>query len=353
MSNLVSYCLKYGSISFKDEPLNEIDALIFSRLSYIEFSSFVTNTKFKKISLIKLLNKLLSFKDKSKYFHLKEDIELFSLISKQTRYKYIYLYRNITKFEKDTLTQFGAITLINKQFKAKFIVCSFKGTDGTLIGWKEDFKLALSNINAQNEALIYLKKSLPLLKRTKCYVIGHSKGGNLAIYSASNLTIKEQKKIFKVYAFDSPGFKDAFYETSNFKNIKDLICFFAPNESIIGRLLIQNYKINIIKSNASLLSQHNLYTWEVNEKTIVNVNSFSKISDKITSFINDRIKCSSSKDLDLFIEKIFTILEKQGDGIHLKSENETLTNLFLTLLKELVFDKESRVLLIKFLKKKL
>ena len=157
MSNLVSYCLNYGSISFKDEPLNEIDALIFSRLSYIEFSSFVTNTKFKKISLIKLLNKLLSFKDKSKYFHLKEDIELFNLISKQTRYKYIYLYRNITKFEKDTLTQFGAITLINKQFKAKFIVCSFKGTDGTLIGWKEDFKLALSNINAQNEALIYLK----------------------------------------------------------------------------------------------------------------------------------------------------------------------------------------------------
>ena len=114
-------------------------------------------------------------------------------------------------------------------------------------------------------------------------------------------------------------------------------------------MLIQNYKINIIKSNASLLSQHNLYTWEVNEKTIVNVHSFSKISDKITSFINDRIKCSSSKDLDLFIEKIFTILEKQGDGIHLKSENETLTNLFLTLLKELVFDKESRGLLIKFL----
>ena len=68
------------------------------------------------------------------------------------------------------------------------------------------------------------------------------------------------------------------------------------------------YKINIIKSNASLLSQHNLYTWEVNEKTIVNVNSFSKISDKITSFINDRIKCSSSKDLDLFIECNFHFL---------------------------------------------
>lgn len=351
MFNLVSYCLNYGSISFKDEPLNEVDALIFSRLSYVEFSSFVTNTKFKKISLIKLLNKLLSFKDKSKYFHLKEDMELFTLISKQERYKHLYLYRNITKFDKESLTQFGAITLINKQYKAKFIVCSFKGTDGTIVGWKEDFKLALSNINAQNEAYNYLKKSLPLLKRTNCFIVGHSKGGNLAIYSSSLLSKKEQNKINKIYAFDSPGFKKDFYEQSNFKNIEDKIGFFAPTDSIIGRLLIQNYNINIVKSLSSLLNQHNLYNWEINEKSIVKAPSFSKLSDKITLFINSRIETTSSEDLDQFIEKIFSILERQGDGIHLKKEDDTLSTLFLNLLKELVFDKESRKLLIKFLKK--
>ena len=134
MSNLVSYCLKYGSISFKDEPLNEIDALIFSRLSYIEFSSFVTNTKFKKISLIKLLNKLLSFKDKSKYFHLKEDIELFSLISKQTRYKYIYYKKrkNLQMFERFTEKAIKVIMLAQEE--ARRLGHNFVGTEQILLG---------------------------------------------------------------------------------------------------------------------------------------------------------------------------------------------------------------------------
>ena len=46
--NLISYIEKYGNKTFQDKPLNGVDKLILSNLSYIEFTGIIFKGSFYK-----------------------------------------------------------------------------------------------------------------------------------------------------------------------------------------------------------------------------------------------------------------------------------------------------------------
>ena len=70
-------------------------------------------------------------------------------------------------------------------FNDNSIYVAFRGTDSTLVGWKEDLNMGFMDvIPSQIDAVNYLRQIINHFSDYKIFVGGHSKGGNLAVYSA-------------------------------------------------------------------------------------------------------------------------------------------------------------------------
>lgn len=151
MATIKDYLKYYKNISFKENKLNINDVIIFSELSYIDWSNIVPKGN-NKITLKEAFTTYQEFK-KDIYLtsFMKENISNLKDIYNSNRYKDIYLsnYRRLIDNEK----QFGAITI---HFADKVFI-SFMGTNGTVIGWKEDLSLAYNfPAVAQKTAIKYL-----------------------------------------------------------------------------------------------------------------------------------------------------------------------------------------------------
>ncbi len=311
MANIIDYLKKYGNLSFQEEKFNELDAAIFSRLSYIDYSSLINSRKyFSKKNLLALSENLLSLHDNSR-FRLDEDNILLQSVTTSTRYKDIFIRSYVKQTNQEQVKQFSAVTFFNKNKKIPFIIISFRGTDGTYTGWKEDFEMCYkTSVPAQDEAKKYLLKNTRFLFRKKVIIVGHSKGGNLAIYSA---TFLNPKKIENIFAFDSPGFNKSFLANSNYLKIKDYIKSYLPQTSIIGRLLYSDYPYEIVDSNKALFNQHNLYNRNVTETEFVQLSKFTYISNKINDAIKRSLENMTYDQKIEFVESLFSVIKEMSE----------------------------------------
>lgn len=311
MTDVFEYLKKYGNISFKDEEFNEIDGLIFSRLSYIDFSSYIKPSKyFSSKNLNKLIKTTSILKDDNR-FRLKEDLLILEQISYSSRFKDIFIKSYVKKTDKDDVKQFSATTFFNKTKNNKFLIVSFRGTDGSYTGWKEDFELSYkSSIPAQDESKVYLKKITRYSNYRKVIVTGHSKGGNLAIYASSFLN---PKRLLKIYAYDSPGFNKDFLNRKNFQRIKHLIKHYTPQSSIIGRLLYRDYETTIVDSNKALLNQHNLYNWNIENNHFKTLDKFTYFSNKIDNMVKTNLQTMTYDQKVEFVETLFSLVKEMTE----------------------------------------
>lgn len=186
---------------------------------------------------------------------------------------------------------------------------SFRGTDSTLTGWKEDFNMAfMLPVPAQKEALNYVEKITKLIPR-KFYIGGHSKGGNLAVYAGCNLNRKLSKRIIKIYSHDGPGFLKEFLTTSNYQSIKEKIEKVVPSSSIIGMLLYTNEHYKIIKSSEKGILEHDPFSWLVKDNNFIILKDLSDGTAYTNKVINDFISSLSKKEREIFIDSLFTVLK--------------------------------------------
>ena len=201
MKNFLDY-LQDNNKTFKESSFNNIDSLILAYLSYFHFPNTLTRLKDLDIS---------------KTTKVEKNREFIKRVVTSNRYKDIescfYVEDTNDLIEK----QFSAVTFL---LPNNTMYISFRGTDSTLTGWKEDFNMAfMLPVPAQKEALNYVEKVTKLIPR-KFYIGGHSKGGNLAVYAGCNLSNNLSTRIIKIYSHDGPGFIKEFLTTSNYQNIK-------------------------------------------------------------------------------------------------------------------------------------
>lgn len=311
MANVIDYLKEYKDIPLKKEPFNELDALIFARLSYIDFSSIVNNSRIRKRKLVDAINEMLLLKGNSYRFRLEEDKMLIDLLRASLRFKDVYIKGYIKDTDPDLVKQFSAVTFCFTAQAKKFLYISFRGTDGTYTGRKEDFDMSYKDIvPAQEEASKYLRKTLNFSSYKTIYIGGHSKGGNLAIYAASTLRKNIQNNIVGIYCFDSPGFQSEILLRPGFQEIKNKIYHYAPQSSIIGRLLYKDYPTTVISSKKSLLYQHNVYNWEVKKTKIIRENKFTFISNKFDKELKDNLKLMSYSEREEFVNEVFKIVKE-------------------------------------------
>lgn len=269
MTNIFDY-IKWRDIEFEKVEFNEVDNLILSRISYFPFDNLINKNE--KITL-KQAYKRLKETSNNLIFLQKEDIDFFPVLANSKRFGNIILSNYINKVEREKEKQFSAIT-INLPNKIMYI--AYRGTDNTIIGWKEDFNMSFQDfIPSQINAVKYIE-DVTKNNRKKLIVGGHSKGGNLAVYAATYCNKKIKDRILAVFNNDGPGFQENITNSKEYKEIISKIHTYLPQTSIIGRLLNHKEKCIIIKSTQKGIMQHDLYTWQVLGDEF--------IRDKLTNF---------------------------------------------------------------------
>ena len=301
MANILDYLSWRGDVSFSYAKFNEVDNLILSRLSYLPFEDFIGDTEcmtiqeaywqFAKITKPSVLQK--------------EDLDLFPALAKSERFSHLMISDFVNHVSVEAEKQFSAIVIHLPQN----LYVAFRGTDDTIIGWKEDFNMCfLDNVPSQVDSLNYLEKIAQKYPEQKLIVGGHSKGGNLAVYSSAFCNNDTRNKIIQVYNNDGPGFSEKIIQTSEYQSVLDKLICFVPQSSVIGRLLNHKGKSIIVKSSQSGILQHDLFTWQVYGTKFEKLDALTVKSLFIDKTIRQWLEKVSPEEREKFIDIIFQIL---------------------------------------------
>lgn len=260
MANLFDYLQWRGDLTFYQAPVNPVDTLIFSALSYISFGGSVEHMPEVPISLKDAAEEFFLLPDHSERCRVKTDLDLLKAAAATRRFSGIMLlqYRSILVPEEET--QFAAITYLLDDNSG---VIAFRGTDYSLVGWKEDFNMTFrETIPAQRLAQAYAAEigSKYIMPLRMC---GHSKGGNLAVFASVKAEESIRKRIISVYNHDGPGFTDFVMSDPAYKELAPRIRTVVPQSSVIGMLLEHEEPYTIIRSKQIGLLQHDPYSWDV------------------------------------------------------------------------------------------
>lgn len=332
-TDLFDYIAWRGDLSFQDSSFNEVDSLILCCLSYIRFPGIVPGVSEPgTVTIAEASEAFFSLKEDQRQTRTEEDEELLGRMGKSRRFGSLKLSRYADHLNPEQEKQFSAITVSFEDGSAYF---AYRGTDSTLVGWKEDFNMAfMPVIPAQQEAAEYLiqgagQTEAPLL----CG--GHSKGGNLAVFAAASCPEDIQPRIQAVYNNDGPGFDREVLKSKGYIGVSDRIHTFLPQSSVVGMLLDHEEDYTVIHSTQNGLLQHDPYSWEVMGPGFIQVKAVSASSEIIDRTLKNWISGMNSSEREEFFNNLYKIFAA--------TDAETLNDLPVCWLKN--FRKVSKSLL--------
>lgn len=304
--NVNSYIKKYGKYTFNERPFEDVDALILSALSMMSFDDYVKDTG--EITLkdidINTLDKKVFYDSPDRRFNREQLINM--VLS--NRYKDLVI-KNVRRiFSEENSNQFYAITIV---LPDNTLFLAFRGTDITLVGWKEDFILSVKeSILSQEQAEEYTND---ILSKTDAmfYLGGHSKGGNVAFYSALHLKDEYLNRFIRAYSFDGPGFRVDMKGFPSYENVIHKLTKYRTYNNLIGSMFNQMKQYSVVYSNGLLLGGHDLYYWQINPTTgrFKLTKDVSLVSKLYTKRFMDWVNTVSLDDRALATETFFEIFK--------------------------------------------
>lgn len=303
MANIFDYLKWRGDIKISQSEFNEIDNLILARFAYFPFDNIL---KEDEEVTIKELGERFSKLDISKEKILqKEDIDFFPEMAKTQRFGEMKATKYVNKIDIKEENQFSAITILMPD---NTIYVSYRGTDNTIVGWKDDFNMSFkSHVASQKDSVIYLNQISKEFKN-KIRVGGHSKGGNLAVYAATFADKEVKDRIINIYNNDGPGFNEDVTETKEYKSIIGRVNTYIPQESIVGKLLNHGEKYTILRSTQKGIMQHDLYSWQLIGTKFEYLEEVTNGSEFIDKTIRAWLESVSIEEREKFIDIIFEIV---------------------------------------------
>lgn len=354
MANIMDYLDWRGDIPLSVSPFNEVDNLILAELSFLDMTGIVKapGQRHRGVGLPEAAQRYLDGRSPDTMDmgvlvpgQIPKLLEKAAASRRFGSMKFNY-YTNIIDYSKQE--QFAAVTI---EVGDGSVYISFRGTDDTLVGWKEDFNLSfLQTIPSQQDALIYLKQVAMHYPVEHLRVGGHSKGGNLSVYSAVHCPEWLQRRILQVYNNDGPGFSQEILSTKEHQRISDRILTIVPQSSVVGMLLEHEEKYQVVQSSETGLYQHDGFSWQVLGTQFVHLEEISR-----EGRFNDKALRAWVKGMDLpqreaFAEALYEVLTT-NDAKTLKDLQEDGLKAMLSMLKTIKnLDKGTRDLLIETLK---
>lgn len=315
MMNLSDYINLKGNISFEESPFNEVDNLLFAELSYIDFEGIISPYPSEKMILLSSATGNL-FKAKKKEEIVlgliipREIIQICDDTSKSKRYENVRVSNYINKISKEAAYQFSAMCF---HMPNDIIYIAFRGTDDTLIGWQEDLNMISTfPVPSQSMAVEYVNTISTIYKNSKIIIGGHSKGGNLAFYSAIFCNNDIKDRIINVYNNDGPGFFKEQIAIEKLNSVDNKLISILPKSSIIG-LMFDNIAKNtiIIDTFYKGIRQHDALSWLIEDTAFVRYKSidnksikFKKYVDKVLVKLTDEDRVTLTKNVYDFVMKL-------------------------------------------------
>ncbi len=259
-TDLFDYMKWRGDLTLEQDPFNKIDAMILSRLSYVPFELAMEQRSEKLVSIKSIAKTLLAAPDLEERVLDKREVELLKAIKKTKRFAELEACEFVNLYDEVSESQFSSIAI---KIGRGVWVLVYRGTDDTLIGWKEDWNMAYTfPIAGQEHAREYVE-TFAEKHRGKLILCGHSKGGNIAVYAAAFCKRSVQDRIEAVYNYDGPGFMPQVLENPGYERVCNRVHTFIPQDSFFGVMMGRLETPKVVHSTANLLYQHSVYTWSV------------------------------------------------------------------------------------------
>ncbi len=345
MANLFDYLTWRGDVPFKADPFNEVDNLVLAELAYSDFEGGLTDS-FDRVPLKEADEKYLAKHSREKArtydcFLGRLPLLMEGMLSGR-RFSSTEIVRFVDIISVDKGMQMAALTYLLPDGSA---YVAFRGTDTTVVGWKEDFKMSyLPVTEGQRSAVRYLNEVGKRLRRP-LRVGGHSKGGNFAVYAAAFCDKKVQDRIITVYTNDGPGFRNETRSSEEYKRILPKVVSIVPDTSIIGMLLTNEVKHRIVKSSEKAIMQHDALTWQVERNHFVTAEQ-SILGRLIKESQQDWLSKIDDESRESFVNTVFSIVESTGMDTFGEMENNMLKSAerMLSSIKDLPKDNQKTLL---------
>lgn len=311
MSTIFDYITWRGDLSFEASPCNEIDALIFCEFAYLRLKGIVPEEFSREgVTIAQAAEAFFATSDVAAridtgLFFSKSVARMLKVLATTERYGQLRLSGFVEEHDVANEKQFAAITI--SLGDGSFFV-AFRGTDNSLVGWKEDFNMVfMTPVPAQQAALEYLCRASARLPG-KIRVGGHSKGGNLAVYAATFCGKRIQHHILDVYNNDGPGFELSITRTQEFQAIGERVHTFVPDQSIVGMLLEHEEDYVVVESHKTGLLQHDPFSWQLDGPHFRELEQVSGGSMVLDRSVKSWLRDLSSEERERVVDGLFEIL---------------------------------------------
>lgn len=277
MGNIISYLRWRGDFTFRQMPFNEVDNLILSELAYLKLQDIVPDLEDGRSVFLKDAADLY----RKKQLQETENPELSRLLEEMAKSRRFCMarlsgYEDIIDTNQE-MTQFAAIRI---ELEDGTMYIAFRGTDSTIVGWREDFCISFQVVPAQSRAVQYLDAAL---EECQCpfRVGGHSKGGHLAVYAAMMCEDRYKEKI-------------------------------VPEFSIIGQLFENESDCRIVQSDGDGVLQHDAFTWQVERDQFIEKNALTNKCRLYNQIFDQWIESVDMEQRQVFVDDFFNALSANG-----------------------------------------
>jgi hypothetical protein len=236
----------------------------------------------------------------------KTNRRLFFALADSSRFRDMKVIFYVNKTDPGTEKQFSAVTFLLDDGSA---YVAYRGTDSTFVGWKEDFNMAFTSpIPSQDEGVAYLNAVADKIS-CKLKIGGHSKGGNIAVYSSIKCRRSVQDRITHIFDHDGPGFKDEIFQSDGYLTVKDRIRKTMPQSSVIGMLLQHQEKYSVVKSNRIWLMQHDPFSWLIDSDDFEYISSITKSALYMNETLNQWVSSLNDQKRELFVNTLYNVIK--------------------------------------------
>ena len=305
MADIFDYLLWRGDLGMDAVPPNPVDTLILSELSYIGFEGLVPGDFLHPVPLKVAAEAFLALPDREDRVRTKKDADLIAACARTERFGSLRLVFYRSELLPEQQSQFAAVTWLLPGGAA---VITYRGTDLTLTGWKEDFNMSFQeSVPAQEKALRYLEAFARVHPGPVC-LAGHSKGGNLAVYAAARCQPELRERILFAHNHDGPGFHSAMMADPGYREALPKVRTFVPQSSVVGMLLEHEEPYTVIRSRQLSLLQHEPYSWEVLGGDFVRMAQIDENSRFLDRTIKTWLANTTMEERNAFVDAVYEVL---------------------------------------------
>lgn len=309
MGIIFDYLDQVAYDSIYDTPFNELDMLMLTEITYLPFDQIVSD-QMSPDCTCRLFEAAEKVPQDLSMLVTKNRLKLLEKVASSTRFKNIKLMGYVNDIDPDIQKQFAAMIF---KIKPDSYVLTFRGTDDSIIGWKEDFHMTyMDQVPAQKTAVNYLRKAMDAMPG-QFILTGHSKGGNLASYAASQIEPEYQERIQSIYSYDAPGLNHSVITSQGYQTISDKIKRYIPQGSIVGMMLETPKQAHIVKSTAiGGLAQHDTFSWQISDQTFVLLDNLNPDSLQVDKTLKNWVDSVSDEELKDFFDLFFGLILDAG-----------------------------------------